>query len=144
MRHPYTTNAQRLSSAQTMLDRATDDRTDFSDWYESDNYALWLSDMTDALVAGRACFGYDAEAILDRLRTYIMHVWSELSSVEQEAVEAWHEFCDAVTINALHSTPERRMLADIKKEAMQTPIRELAKQMAEEKAEAYYWQELAK
>lgn len=144
MTNIYRTNAQRLSSSQTMLDRAADDRTDFSDWYESDHYALWLSDMTDALVAGRACFGYDAEAILDRLRAYIMRVWSELSSVEQEAVEAWHEFCDAVTIAVLGPTPERRTLADIKREAIKDPIRELAKQMAEEKAEAYYWQEVAK
>jgi hypothetical protein len=144
MRHPYTTNAARLASAQAMHDRATDDRTDFSDWYESDHYALWLSDMTDALVAGCACFGYDAEAIIDRLRDCDASQWGAISDVEKEAVEAWGEYCDAVTVNALATTRLRRTLADIKKEAMQAPIRELAKQMAEEKAVAYYWQEVAK
>lgn len=144
MTNIYRTNTQRLSSAQTMLDRATDDRTDFSDWYESDHYALWLSDMTDALVAGRACFGHDAEAITDRLHADDKREWSELTDAEKEAVEAWAEYCDAVTVNALCSSVERYRLVGIKAVAMQAACRELAKQMAEEKAEAYYWQEVAK
>lgn len=144
MRHPYTTNAQRLNLAQAMYDNATDDRTDFSDWYEYDHYALWLSDMTDALVAGRECFGWDAEAIIERLRECDYSQWGAINDVEKEAVEAWGEYCNAVTIAAIGPTPDRRALADIKREAMQAPIRELAKQMAEEKAEAYYWQEVAK
>lgn len=144
MRHPYMTNAQRLSSAQTMHDRATDDRTDFSDWYESDHYALWLSDMTDALVAGRECFGFDKEELIDYMRHNDTRPWGALTDVEKEASEAWTEFCAACTVNALFPTPDRKTLVSIKKEAMQAPIRELAKQMAEEKAEAYYWQEMAK
>lgn len=77
MRHPYMTNAQRLSSAQFMHDRATDERPEsFLDTLDGEH---WLSDVSERLangenirwtmrVLGRRTVGVDYADLECRLR----------------------------------------------------------------------------
>jgi hypothetical protein len=144
MRHPYTTNAKRLSSAQTMLDRATDDRTDFSDWYGSDHYAIWKSDTIASLLDGKACWGFERGARVEMVQWLDHQPWDGLTDAQKEVVNSFNEYVTAHLEYRLTGGADEKALSEILYAAMMEDWRKMAADMADEKARDYYDSEVAK
>lgn len=144
MRHPYMTNAQRLSSAQTMHDRATDDRTDFSDWYGSDHCAIWVSNIIESLLSGKACWGFERGALIERVQWLDHQVWGSLNEMQKEVVNSFNEYIAAHLQYRLSGNKDEKALSEILYAAMMQDWRKLAAEMADAKSRDYYDSEVAK
>lgn len=120
MRHPYTTNAQRLASAQTMLDRATDDRTD--DFIDTLEGQAWLENAADELASGiNQTWRHGANSQLQG----VTYAELEQAIIDRECSE-WRVACDAFLVATLRNKDDDRQALEL----AQSELRKAAKRIA--------------
>jgi hypothetical protein len=124
MRHPYMTNAQRLASAQTMHDRATDDRPeDFLDTIEGEQ---WLADVSERLANGENIrWSMDA---MGRRTVGVSYADLECRLRDSDC-DAWAAACDAFMRATLRGDDDDYQAMAIEQSALRKRAREVAADM---------------